>query len=106
LERFGGLVSESIDLGNVVTVAWILRDQLTQCSVRLLFPTKREVRHRTPRRTRGIGAYALDLSQCILEPPLHDVDLAQQDRAGKNIGAQFKRFPAVRRGAVQLPCDK
>src|SRR6185437_17101238 len=105
-ERFGGLIPESIDLGDVVLVAWILRNQLTQCSVRILLPTKREVRNRMQRRTRGIAAYSLDFGQCILEPPLHDIDLAQQDRAGKNIGAQFKRFPAVRRGLVQLPCDK
>ena len=42
LERFVGLVPESINLGDLVrTICVVLRNQLPQCGVRLFFPTNR-----------------------------------------------------------------
>src|SRR5882724_364863 len=46
LERFIGLVAESINLGDFVrTACRVFRDQLPQCGIRLLFPSKRVVRN-------------------------------------------------------------
>ena len=42
LERFDGLVPESINLGDLErTICAVFRNQLPQCGVRLFFPTNR-----------------------------------------------------------------
>ena len=64
LERFVGLVPESINLGDLVRTACMeFRYEPTQCGVRLLFPAKRVVGNRIQKCTIGIIAYELDFRQ-------------------------------------------
>ena len=56
-ERFIALVSVSVHIGDVVRIARIFRNELTQCGIRLLLPTKPVVRNRLQIRTVGFISY-------------------------------------------------
>ena len=71
VERFVGLVPESVNGGDLERTTCMGLHQPAQCGVRVLFPAKRVVRKRIQTRTIGRVVYAFDFRQSILQPPLH-----------------------------------
>ena len=52
-------------------LVWYFSINSLNATFRLFFSTKRVVRNRIQKRTRGLRAYSLDFRQCILGPPLY-----------------------------------
>src|SRR6266851_1558822 len=89
LERFVGLVPESINFGDLVSInCLVLRNQLAQNGVGFFFPTQRVVRKCIYIQTHAaLVLYSRDLRQSLLGPPLGDIYLAQKPMALPNIGS-------------------
>src|ERR1700740_3664964 len=80
-------------------------NQFSQSGVRFFFASERVVRHSTRSNVKDSRA-PFAFPQGILRPSLQQVYLTQYNRTSPSIGVQFKGFPDIRNGFVDLPCAK